>query len=58
MYIVGGGALLAGLEERVTHETGIQTFIASEPLLTVILGAGLSLENLSTIKGLAPQGDD
>ena len=58
MYIVGGGALLAGLEERITHETGIQAFIATEPLLTVILGAGISLDNLGIIKGLAPQGDD
>ncbi len=58
MYVVGGGALLAGLEERITHETGIQTFIAAEPLLTVILGAGLSLDTLGAVKGLAPQGDD
>ncbi len=58
MSIVGGGALLAGLEERITHETGIQTFIATEPLLTVILGAGLSLDNLDAVKGLKPQGDD
>ena len=58
MHIAGGGALLAGLEERITHETGIQAYIAAEPLLTVILGAGLSLDNLGIIKGLAPQGDD
>ena len=58
MYLVGGGALLAGLEERITHETGIQAFIATEPLLTVILGAGISLDNLGIINGLAPQGDD
>lgn len=58
MHIVGGGALLAGLEERITHETGIQVFIATEPLLTVILGAGLSLDNLGIISGLNPQGDD
>ena len=58
MYLVGGGALLAGIEERITHETGIQAFTATEPLLTVILGAGISLDNLGIIKGLAPQGDD
>ena len=39
-------------------ETGIQAFTATEPLLTVILGAGISLDNLGIIKGLAPQGDD
>ncbi len=58
MYIVGGSALLAGLGERITHETGIQAFISPEPLLTVIIGAGYSLDNLGAIKGSSPQGED
>ncbi|MFM9093485.1 MAG: rod shape-determining protein, partial [Acidimicrobiaceae bacterium] len=32
LVLAGGGALLAGLAERITHETGIQAFIAPEPL--------------------------
>jgi rod shape-determining protein MreB len=58
MHITGGSALLAGLQERIIHETGIQAFIPQEPLLTVILGAGYSLDNLGAIKGSSPQGDD
>lgn len=57
LVLAGGGALLAGLAERVTHETGIQAFIAPEPLLAVVLGAGTTLENLEAIKGLTIQSE-
>ena len=57
LVLAGGGALLAGLAERVTHETGIQAFIAPEPLLAVVLGAGMTLENLEAIKGLTIQSE-
>lgn len=57
LVLAGGGALLAGLSERVTHETGIQAFIAPEPLLAVVLGAGMTLENLEAIKGLTIQSE-
>jgi rod shape-determining protein MreB len=54
----GGGALLTGITERITHETGITAMIASEPLLSVVLGGGLTLENLDAMKGLTAQSDD
>ena len=57
LVLAGGGALLAGLAERVTHETGIQTYIAPEPLLAVVLGAGMTLDNLEAIKGLTIQSE-
>ena len=57
LVLAGGGALLAGLAERITHETGIQAFIAPEPLLAVVLGAGMTLENLEAIKGLTSQSE-
>jgi rod shape-determining protein MreB and related proteins len=57
LVLAGGGALLAGLAERITHETGIQAFIAPEPLLAVVLGAGMTLENLEAIKGLTIQSE-
>lgn len=58
LTLAGGGALLAGLVERVTHETGIQAFIASEPLLSVVYGAGYSLDNLDALKGSIYLGED
>ena len=57
LVLAGGGALLAGLAERITHETGIQAYVAPEPLLAVVLGAGMSLDNLEAIKGLTIQSD-
>lgn len=54
----GGGALLTGLAERIIHETGINTVVAPDPLLSVVLGGGLTLENLDAMKGLTAQSDD
>lgn len=57
LVLAGGGALLAGLAERVTHETGIQAYVAPEPLLAVVLGAGMTLDNFEAIKGLTFQSE-
>lgn len=57
LVLAGGGALLAGLAERVTHETGIQAYVAPEPLLAVVLGAGMTLDNFKAIKGLTIQSE-
>ncbi len=54
----GGGALLTGLTERMIHETGIQTVVADDPLMSVVIGGGLTLENLDAMKGLTAQSDD
>ena len=54
----GGGALLTGLTERIMHETGINAVVAPDPLLSVVLGGGLTLENLDAMKGLTAQSDD
>ena len=54
----GGGALLTGLTERIMHETGINVLVAPDPLLSVVLGGGLTLENLDAMKGLTAQSDD
>ena len=57
LVMAGGGSLLAGMSERITHEIGIQAYLSPEPLLAVVLGAGISLENLDAIKGLTVQSD-
>ncbi|NCV97229.1 MAG: rod shape-determining protein, partial [Acidimicrobiia bacterium] len=51
-------ALLTGLTERMIHETGIQTVVADDPLMSVVIGGGLTLENLDAMKGLTAQSDD
>jgi rod shape-determining protein MreB len=48
--LVGGGALLRGLDGLLQAETGLPVTIADSPLTTVALGAGQALEELGTLK--------
>ncbi|MCC6933380.1 MAG: rod shape-determining protein [Deltaproteobacteria bacterium] len=43
--LAGGGALLAGLPERLSLETGLQVMRASSPLTAIVRGAGHVLES-------------
>ena len=43
--LAGGGALLRGLDDLISQETGIVTHIADEPLKCVVLGTGRVLED-------------
>lgn len=56
--ITGGGALLAGLDRRLQHETGIPVHIAPDPLFSVVLGSGRALENIDAMRGLMAMGGD
>lgn len=47
IVMTGGGARLSGLDKLVEHVTGIRTFIAENPEISVAIGAGRSLGNLS-----------
>jgi rod shape-determining protein MreB and related proteins len=49
LTLVGGGALLRGLDELIHRRTGLQVTIDDEPLTTVARGAGKALEELETI---------
>jgi rod shape-determining protein MreB len=48
--LVGGGALLRGLDTLLSTETGLPVTITDSPLTTVALGAGQALEELGTLK--------
>jgi rod shape-determining protein MreB and related proteins len=48
--LVGGGALLPGLDQLLTTETGLPVTIATDPLTTVAIGAGHALEELAALK--------
>ncbi|MGL5831912.1 MAG: rod shape-determining protein [Waterburya sp.] len=45
IMLAGGGALLRGIDVLISHETGIVTHIAADPLKCVVLGTGKVLED-------------
>ena len=45
VYLAGGGALLRGLDKRLTSKIGIQFHVAEDPLLAVAKGTGVALRN-------------
>jgi rod shape-determining protein MreB len=56
--ITGGGALLAGLDRRLAHETGMPINMAPDPLHSVVIGSGRALENIEAMRGLLSQGGE
>ena len=44
--LAGGGALLAGLDQRLSYETRFPVYVAEDPLTCVVRGAGEVLEEL------------
>ena len=46
----GGSSLLRGLDKLLTEETGVPSHVADEPLLCVVRGTGLVLENIELWK--------
>ncbi|AHJ30287.1 rod shape-determining protein [Nodularia spumigena CS-584] len=50
IMIAGGGALLRGIETLISHETGLLTHIAADPLCCVVQGTGRVLENFEQLE--------
>lgn len=51
--LTGGGALLKNLDKLLHRETGLPIIVANEPLNCVVLGAGMALDNIATLKEIA-----
>ena len=47
IYLAGGGALLRGLDQRVSQKTKLQVHIADDPLRAVARGTGIALKNFN-----------
>lgn len=56
--LTGGGALLAGIDARIAHETGMRIRVAPDPLFSVVIGSGRALENIAAMRGLLAQGGE
>ncbi|MBM3268467.1 MAG: rod shape-determining protein [Candidatus Sericytochromatia bacterium] len=50
IVLAGGGALLQGLDELISHDTEMPVHIADDPLSCVVLGTGRVLEEFPTLK--------
>lgn len=50
MVLVGGGALLRGIDTLLAEETGLTVRIDGDPLTAVVRGTGVLLENLDLYK--------
>ncbi len=46
--LAGGGALLQGLADRLSHELHLRVWVAEDPMTCVARGAGMILEDLDT----------
>lgn len=45
LYLTGGGALLRGLDKRISRITKLPVHVADEPLRAVVRGTGIALKN-------------
>lgn len=52
IYLTGGGALLRGLDKRLSQKTKLSVHIADDPLRAVVRGTGLALKNLQRFKSV------
>lgn len=50
IVLTGGGALLKNLDILLREETGLPIVISEDPLSTVVLGCGKTLDNISILK--------
>lgn len=57
MVVVGGGALLRGIDSLLAEETGLPVMIADDPLTAVARGTGYLLEHLDLYKNVLKDED-
>lgn len=52
IVMAGGGALLKGLDQLISKETGLPVRVADDPLFCVVKGAGKVVEELDSFKDM------
>ena len=53
IVLTGGGSLLLGLDDRLRDETGLPIVTVDDPLTSVVLGVGKTLEEINLLKSVA-----
>ena len=56
--LTGGGAMLRGLDDLISHETGITVHIADNPLDCVAIGTGRVLEDIDKLRDVLSDAED
>ena len=52
IYLAGGGALLRGLDKRISIKTKLPVHVADDPLRAVARGTGIALKNIDRFQFL------
>lgn len=52
LYLTGGGALLRGLDRRISQKIKLPVQVAEDPLRAVVRGTGLALKNITKMSFL------
>ncbi|MEQ8360908.1 MAG: rod shape-determining protein [Cytophagales bacterium] len=52
IYLTGGGALLRGLDQRLSMKTKLPVHVAEDPLRAVVRGTGIPLKDLDRYKAV------
>jgi rod shape-determining protein MreB len=53
IYLTGGGALLRGLDKRISLKTKLPVHVAEDPLRAVVRGTGIALKNIDRFSFLS-----
>jgi rod shape-determining protein MreB len=58
MYLIGGGALIEGLDKIISDYTKVPVHIPEDPLTAVVRGTGVIIENLSSYQDVLIPSDE
>jgi rod shape-determining protein MreB len=58
IYLVGGGALIKGLDRLISETVKIPVYIADDPLTAIARGTGIILEDLNKYHDVLIQNED
>jgi rod shape-determining protein MreB len=53
VVLTGGGALLRNLDRRLRDETGLPVLVAENPLTSVVMGAGMMLNDMALLRRIS-----